>query len=201
MSDEMNTKLLAALRRHQPTRVRVYLGDDEESARDVAVSKGRKRWGAVIAAVNGRGWTRCELMNGKGEVLGYVDNTSAPEEVEELTGRRAGVKSEAEWAVQLALRTGKEMLSHRSEEHKELLKAQGEVLREMTHAMKGLASLYGEQRDAAAEVAALRAEADNGGFDIKGLLEAAPVLIQMAQMARAQANPAPNGKSTRKDEH
>lgn len=200
MSDDtQNTRLLAALRRFQPSKVRVLLGDDDENARDVAVSKGRKRWSAVIGAVTGRAWSRCEFLNGKGEILGYYENTSPADDVEEITGRKAAVKSEAEWAVQLAINTGQKMLAFRAEEHRELLKAQSEVMRELTHAMKGLAALYGEQRDAAAEVASMRAEADNGGgFDIKALLEAGPVLLQMAQMARAQSSSESNGQPKRK---
>jgi hypothetical protein len=187
-TEDMNAKLLRELRRHEPTKVRVYAGDEH---RDVAVPTRRKKWTTVISAINARSWSTCELLNKNGEVLAYVENMSPATDVEELDGRKAGVRSEAEWAVQLAVKTGRDMLAFRSEEHRELLKAQGEVLREMSNAMKGLASLYGEQRDAAADVATMRAEADNRGFDIKGLLEAAPVLIQMAQMARASQS---NGK-------
>lgn len=182
-TEEMNAKLLRELRRHEPARVRVYSGDDH---RDVAVPTRRKKWTTVISAINARTWSSCELLNKNGEVLGYVENTSPAGDVEDLDGKSSKLRSESEWAVQLALKTGAQMLAYRAEEHRELLKAQGEVMREMTNAMKGLAALYGEQRDAAADVAALRAEAEGGGFDIKGLLEAAPLLVQLARTMRAE---------------
>jgi hypothetical protein len=182
-----NEKLLRALKQHQPAKVRVLLGDDDDKGRDVAVSKGRKRWGAVIAAVTGRAWTRVEMLNGKGEILGYCENTNAAEDVEELTGRKASVRSEAEWATTLAVRTAERMLAFRAEEHRELLKAQSDVMRELTGAVKGLSSIYREQAEAAADVAAMRAEADNGG-NLKQLMEAAPAILQALPVLQGMLN-------------
>lgn len=187
MSDVTNEKLLAALKRHQPSKVRVLLGDDDDTGRDVAVSKGRKRWGPVIAAITGRAWSRVEMLNAKGEILGYCENTNAADDPEELTGRKGAVRSEAEWATTLAVRTAERMLAFRAEEHRELLKAQSEVMRELTGAVKGLAVIYREQAEASADVAAMRAEADNGG-DMKQLLEAAPAILQALPVLKEMLN-------------
>lgn len=192
MSDEkMNAKLLVELKRHEPAKIVAYSGDDD--ARPIAVPTRRKRWAAVIAAINARSWSRVELQNKAGEMLACVDNTSPAGDVEELDGRAAKVRSEAEWAVSLALKTGRELLAFRSEEHTVLLRAQGEVVRELTQAMKGLAQIYGEQRDAAVDVAAMRAEADNGG-DVKALLEAAPTILQVLPVLRDMMNGSKGGK-------
>ena len=170
-------KLLSALKKHEPFRVRAYAGDDD--SRDIAVPQRRRRWGAVIEAIDARPWSRVEFLDKSGCVLGYCDNTSPAGDLEDVSDSRTlKMRSDAEWAVQLALKTGRELLAFRDAETTALLKAQGDVVRELTSAMRGLAEIYGEQRDAAADVASMRAEADNGGDVVKQLIEAGPVLLQ-----------------------
>lgn len=188
MDAKTNERLLVLLKRHEPARVRAYTSD--EDFRDIAVPTRRRRWGAVVEAINGRSWTRVEFLNKAGEVLGYCDNTAPAADLEDVSdGRTLKLRSDAEWAVQLALKTGRELLAFRDAEHTALLKAQGDVVRELTGAMRGLATIYGEQRDAAAEVAALRAEAEAGdGVDIKGLIAAAPTILQALPFLRDMMN-------------
>lgn len=184
--DQITNKLLLALKRHCPHVVRAYAGDDD--ARDVAVPQRRRRWSTVIEAIEGRAWTRVELLDKAGRVLGYVENTEAATGVEDFSSSSASAKrSEAEWIVALVVRTNREVLAFRSEEHASLLKAQGDVVRELTSAMRALSQIYGEQRDAAVDAATSRAEAESGG-QLKELLEAAPVIMQALPALRDMLN-------------
>lgn len=176
-------KLLATLKRHNPSKVRAYAGDDDW--RDIAVPTRRKRWGRVIEAIDAKSWTRVELLDKSGAVLAYVDNTSPASELEDVgDGKVSRTRSESEWILNLVIRAQREAMAFRDSEVQALLKAQGDVVRELSRAMQDLSGIYSEQRKAAVETAEIRAAATAGGSEWKELLEAAPQLLQMLPLLR-----------------
>jgi len=182
-------KLLASLKRHTPAKVRAYAGDDD--AREIAVPTRRKRWSQVIEAIEARSWTRVELLDKSGAVLGYVDNIEPARELEDLGDSRASkTRSEAEWIVALVIKAQRDAMTFRDAEVSNLLKAQGDVVRELTSAMHGLSSIYRAQVDAASEVAAMQATAAAGGDggQLRELLEAAPTILQAIPVIRGMLN-------------
>lgn len=176
-------KLLATLKRHNPSKVRAYAGDDD--SRDIAVPTRRKRWSQVIEAVEAKSWTRVELLDKSGAVLAYVDNTSPASELEDVgDGKVSRTRGESEWILNLVIRAQREAMAFRDSEVQALLKAQGDVVRELSRAMQDLSGIYSEQRKAAVETAEIRAAATAGGSEWKELLEAAPQLLQMLPLLR-----------------
>lgn len=185
-TDGTMSKLLAKLRTLAPAKVRAYAGDDDY--RDIAVPTRRKRWSQVVEAIEARSWTRVELLDKGGNVLAYVENAEPAGTVEDISSTVAtGKRAEAEWIVNLVVRAQRDAMTFRDAEVKSLLQAQGDVVREMSQAMHGLASIYREQRDAAANVAEMRATAAAApdGFNMKELTEAIPVLMQALPLLRA----------------
>lgn len=175
--------LLVKLKRFQPHKVRVYAGD--EDYRDVAVPTRRKKWNTVIEAIEGRTWTRVVLLDKAGSELAYIDNTEPARDLEDLdTGKATKLRSESEWIVKLVITAQRDAMTFRDSEVTNLLRAQGDVVREMSQAMKDLSGIYAEQRRASTEAARIQAEAAAGGDGWKELLEAAPQLIQMLPMLR-----------------
>lgn len=184
--DPLSAKLLASLKRHNPSRVRAYAGDDD--ARDIAVPTRRRRWSVVIEAIEARSWTRIEMLDKSGAVLGYVENVEPAREMEDLGdgGRIARTRSEAEWIVALVIKAQRDAMTFRDAEVSNLLRAQGDVVRELTSAMHGLSAIYRAQVDAASDVAAMNAEVAHGGNgQMKELLEAAPVIVQMLPVLKS----------------
>lgn len=170
-------RLLATLKRHNPAKVRAYANDDDY--RDIAVPTRRKRWAQVIEAIDARAWSRVELLDKSNAVIAYVDNTSPATDVEEFALTSGGkTRADAEWIVNLCVRAQREAMAFRDAEVQALLKAQGDVVRELSRAMQELSGIYSEQRRAAVEVAEMRAGAAAGG-EWKELLDAAPQLLQM----------------------
>ena len=185
--DALHAKLLSSLKRQNPARVRAYAGDDD--ARDIAVPTRRRRWSAVIEAIEARTWTRVELLDKSGAVLGYVDNIEPAREIEDLGGdtRASKLRSESEWIVTLVVKAQREAMAFRDAEVPSLLRAQGDVVREMSSAMRDLSAFHREQREAQAEVATLQAIAKQGPErgQVGELLEALPVIMQSLPMLRA----------------
>jgi hypothetical protein len=176
-------KLLATLKRHNPSKVRAYAGDDDH--RDIAVPTRRKRWAQVIEAIEAKSWTRVELLDKSGAVIAYVENTSAASELEDVgEGKVSRTRSESEWILNLVIRAQREAMGFRDAEVQSLLRAQGDVVRELSRAMQELSGIYTEQRKAAVETAEIRAAATAGGSEWKELLEAAPQLLQMLPLLR-----------------
>lgn len=194
--DALTAKLLASLKRHNPARVRAYAGDDD--ARDIAVPQRRRRWSSVIEAIEARSWTRVELLDKSGAVLGYVDNTEPARDLEDLgdVTKTNRTRSDVEWMVGAIVKAQREVLTFRDAEVSALLKAQGDVVREMVTGMRALTEIYREQRDAAAETAALEAAAASGGGTVKELLEAAPVIMQVLPALKSMLNGTPKPKTS-----
>jgi hypothetical protein len=184
----MSERLLAALKRASPAKVRAYTSDDDY--RDVAIPGGRKRWGQVIKVILGSSWSRVELLDKAGAVIDFVDNTGPASELESLddNSRAARSRNDAEWIVTLVIKAQKEAMAYRDSEVQALLQAQGSVVREMSASMTHLATLYRAQVEAASDVATARAQAEAtaaGGDDWKQLIEAMPTILQALPVIRA----------------
>lgn len=169
--------LLSALKKLNPSKVRAIAGDE---VREIAVPERRKRWSQVIEAITAGPWHRCELVNKRGEVLGYVDNTAPAGDMEDLADNKK--RSEVEWVVNTIVRAQREALSYRDSEVRELLQAQGQVVRELAQGMRAISDLYREQVTAARDLGTLQA---SGKDDVlTQLLDAAPELIKVLPLLR-----------------
>lgn len=199
------SKLLATLKRHNPSKVRAFAGDDD--ARDIAVPTRRKKWGQVVEAIEARSWTRVELLDKGGAVLAYVDNVEPARELEDITdnGKSSKTRSDAEWIVALAIKAQRDAMTFRDAEVTNLLRAQGDVVRELTGAMHGLAQIFRAQVDVARETEAMKtaaaaeqaAAAAGNGDGFKELLDALPTLLQALPVIRAMIQPAPQQPTQR----
>jgi hypothetical protein len=200
MKDQTRETLLATLKRHNPHKVRAYNGEDD--ARDVAVPQRRRRWSTVIEAIEAKPWSRVELLDKSGAVLGYCDNEGPSRDVEDLAPSFAGVGGQlllGERIAQLCMSSVARAVSQRDEETKALLAAQRDVVKEMAAAVQALGEVYREQTVAAeqaAEARAVAAAAGEGG-QLKELMEALPMLMQALPLLRGLLGsgeaPAPNG--------
>jgi hypothetical protein len=177
--DAVNDRLLRKLRQLAPHKVRVLDGSD--TARDVAVPHGRKRWSAVLEVIEAMPWVRCELMDKTGAILGYVDNDAAATELEDLASGTPSGAAEKKWFLDTMIKAQREALTWRDKEHTETLAAMREILQVNAHATRELVELFRVQRDVSADIAAMRAAAENGDDmdKIVKILEASPKLMQM----------------------
>ncbi len=176
--ENVTERLLSALKKLNPSKVIAIAGDER---REIAVPERRKRWTQVVEAVLAGPWHRCELVNKRGEVLGYVDNTSPAGDVEDLPDNKK--RSEVEWMVNTIVRAQRDALAYRDSEVQALLQAQGQVVRELSAGVRDIASLYREQAVAARDLGAMQA-AGNGDM-LSQLLEAGPELMKVLPMLRA----------------
>lgn len=175
--------LLGKLRKLNPFKVIVYNGDE---SRVVAVPQRRRRWPQVLEAIESSPWSRVVLQNKSGEDLGYVDGEAVPEEESVAVARSGGgATAEAIAIVELVLKGQRAAMEYRDKELTTLLRAQGEVVRELTSGMRALQEIYRAQVDAAMEVSAMQTEAAMGGGDMQKLLEAAPALIPVIPHLRS----------------
>jgi len=175
--DAVNEKLMRDLRRLAPHVVRVF--DSADEFRDVAVPARRKRWAQVIETIEARPWVRCELRAKGGAVLGYIEH-------EESEGDAAMADAPPEgahmrWYLDMMLRAQTAALQFVAKEHATVLGSVREILEVQTEAMRETIGLMRMQRDAASEIAALKASAnqqDDGLGEIVKLVEASPKLME-----------------------
>lgn len=193
--DTTDAKLLATLKRHNPHAVMAYNGDSDEEGRKIAVPTRRRKWSSVIASIEARPWSRVELLDKAGGVLGYVDNDAGGGDLEDLTDASApGPKATP---VQLGMaiaamcqKASRDALSARESEVRSILEAQAAVMREHTAAVHGLVQALQLTADAREDAANTHAEAmaaaaaQGGGGGFKELLDALPVLLQLAAVAK-----------------
>jgi hypothetical protein len=183
MQEETAKTLLATLRRIGPAKVRAYTSDDE--FRDIAVPTRRKRWTQVLDTLDKLAWSKLELLDSKGALLGQIDNSEPAHELQDLGGGEDKLAPQYSLALrinELMLRSQEKVLSFRDKETTTLLQAQGEVLREMAAGMHTLAGLYREQVKVArenAEVSAATQAAASSSSELQQLLEAAPAILQL----------------------
>jgi len=199
--DPVIPKLLQALRRLAPHLVRVFDGSDEY--RDIAVPTRRKRWSQVIDTIEARPWIRCELRAKGGAVLGYVerDEREPAGELEDITARMPPEAQHMRWYLDMMLRAQTMALTMVNKEHAAMFGAMQGILEVQTQATREIVELMRQQRDAAAELATIRATAtqDDGLEQILKILEASPKLMTqlgpviaglMGSRRIAQAKPA-----------
>jgi hypothetical protein len=97
---DVDTQVLAKLKAARPDRVRAY--DRDGDARDIAVSKGsRKKWHAVQAVLADLAWTRLELLDPKGSLVGVVDRPDDAGDLEDLQPDREVAKASGLLALML----------------------------------------------------------------------------------------------------
>lgn len=204
MQDETAKTLLATFRRIAPASIRAYTSDDE--FKDIAVPTRRRKWAQVLDTIDKLAWSRLELLNPKGALMGTVENSEAPTELQDL-GDGSDMKLSPQFQAALAinslmLKAQEKVLSYRDKETVTLLSAQGEVLREMAAGMREVTALYREQVKVArenAETVAATTAAANDSSEIKQLLEAAPLIVQLLPVLKglltsgAAADVPPNG--------
>jgi len=181
--------LLATLKRFSPAKVRAYSSDDE--FREIAVPTRRRKWQSVISAIEARSWSRVEMLDKSGAVLGYLENAEPAGALEDVgSGGGGGAIKEAERIVALVIRAQRDAMTFRDAEVASLLRAQGDVVREMTAGMRALTAMYQEQVQAAEQVAELRTLAAQGPErgQLTELLEAAPAIMQAMPMLRSLLN-------------
>lgn len=177
------SELLGKLRKLNPHKVVVYNGED---ARVVAVPTRRRRWPAVMEAIESLPWTRCVLQDKSGSDLGYVEG-EAPDDapVELQAGPPGSVEDRAMRygmaVAELAMKAHREALSYRDKELTTILRAQGEVLKDQQGAIRALQSLWQAQVDAATDLATMQAEtaAGNGEFNMKEAMAALPQILPL----------------------
>jgi hypothetical protein len=201
MKDQTRETLLATLKRHNPHKVRAYNGEDD--SRDIAVPQRRRRWASVIEAIEAKPWSRVEMLDKSGAVLGYCDNEGPSRDVEDLAPSFSGIGGQlllGERIAHLCMTSVAKAVAQRDDETKALLAAQRDVVKEMASAVQALGEVYREQTVAAeqaAESRAIAAAAGEGG-QLKELMEALPVLMQALPLLRGllgsgEAAPLPNG--------
>jgi len=177
------TQLLATLKRYAPDKLVAVVGDKERS---IAVPNVRKRWERVLSTLNTLAWSRLEMQDKHGALLHTVDNTEPAGELQELPAGRA---AELQSLLTIVLRAQSEAMKFRDAEVQGLLRAQGDVMREVTASVKALTSLHQEQLQAARELGDIEREqveaAAANGDQMKQLMEALPVLLQALPVLRS----------------
>lgn len=204
---EKESALVLQLRRLDPAAVRVMNGDDEREV--VAVPTRRRKWASVVEAIEARSWSSCVALDKSGKTLGHIENTSGASELQDIGNPvayagLAGQVTLAERIVGIAMAASERTLRHRDAEVAELLKAQGQVVQQMSAGMSALSDVFRAQVEAAqdaadarvemvsaeAQAAAAAASAESGG-DWKQLLEALPIIMQALPMLKQIAGGAP----------
>ena len=164
--------LIAEVKRCAPSKLLVYCGDE---CREVAVPNTRNRYHRVEQVVGAFAWTRVELLDKTGAVVGVVENSDRPASA--LAHVPNAEASRDEMLLNLLIRAQQSALANREAETKEALRASTEIVRVLTDSFKQLAILHREQLIAAVDAAESRAEAESSS-EMSQLLEAAPLLLQ-----------------------
>lgn len=172
----MDDEALNAIKGCNPATVRVYNGDDDH--RDVAVQAVRNRWSRVAKTLAAMPWSKYELLNKKGELVGVVENGALATSVEEIGPSSGGVgqvAGQTRMMMDLMLRAQREALTFRDRETQALLTGVSEVMRVMTTAMQATQQMWQSQVEAAHVLA--QAQAGGDMDQIVKLVEASPKLM------------------------
>lgn len=204
-------KVLDALRAYAPVKVIAYASESEEDAKPIAVPNVRNRWQRITATLDKIPWVKLELLDKTGALLATIENREPAREMEDLPISKA--HAEHALALRIVELVSKErtvaveqVLGNRDSEMKALLAAQASVLKEMSTAMHSLTESYRELAAVKEESAETRAEAElaaqaaSGGFNVKELMEAMPLIMQALPILRGllTGGDAPNGHAKQK---
>jgi hypothetical protein len=178
--DVVGAGLLAKLRSLAPVSVRAYDGAGE--VREIAVPGGRKRWSAVTATIEARPWTRVDLLDKAGRVLGHHDNDAPPEGIEDISTPPSMLQPK--WFLELVLRAQDVALGHRQKEFTAILNGVHQILALQAGMMTEQIEWMRSQRDEAVEMERSRAAVapvtgeDDGLGEMLKLIEASPKLME-----------------------
>lgn len=168
--------LINEIKKCAPVKLSVYCGDD--SPREVAVPNTRNRYHRVEQVVGAFAWTRVELLDKSGSIIGVVENSDRAQSSLAIAPAFDAECARDERILNVMLRAQQVALSHRESETKEALRASTEIVRTLTDSFKQLAMLHREQLSAAVEAAESRIEAQTSS-EMSQLLEAAPQILQV----------------------
>jgi hypothetical protein len=175
-------KLEATLKRHNPSRVVVYTSDDDGT--QISIPGGRnRRWKHVTATIETRfksTWSRVEMLDKGGALLGTCENTAPADDLEDLVASGKSVPAQVERLLAIVLKAQRDALAMRNDENQAMLRAFPEVVRELTTSVKSLSAVHQAQRDAERELAKLQLEAaaTPEPDQLQQILEAVPVIAQ-----------------------
>lgn len=141
MNPTVDQQFSAAARRHGDAVYHVRVFQNDDAIRDLPVLRKKKRWDAVRLVLDKLAWTSIEMLDkGKG-TLARIDNEGPAEHVEDITGAQA---TREDRLLNLLLRAQREALTFRDAETTAALKANVDVMREMSTSVATLAGLYRE---------------------------------------------------------
>ena len=184
----------AALIKLGPVRVQPYRGD--EKLREIPVPTGKKRWQAVLTVVSKLDWTRCELLDRSGGLIGLVEaqeREQAPS-LGELDGREAQL-------LAILIKAQQSALANRTAETQAALTACTTAVRMLTEAVGALANVQRMTLDVQAQAYQAAAQiqqpgpegSEEGGMMSTKLLEQMAPMILAKLLAPGAPAPAPNG--------
>lgn len=203
MSETTRQRLLGALKKHAPARLRATLTDD--TVKDIAVSRGRVKWAPVVELLGDLAWSRVELLDAKGGLLSVVDNDAPATDLETVGGASSGSTRAAEVGhlLGLMLRAQDMALQRHTEALKPTLEALRTTVKDLTEqAMTWRKEAQRADARADARVDAMAAQLhkliaakeegdEKSWMDAIGeLSRAAPALFQLAGAAGLLPKPA-----------
>lgn len=170
----MDPETLTKIKGVNPAIVRVYNGDDDY--RDVTVQAVRNRWSRLANTLASLPWSKYELLDKKGGLVGIVENGAAAGDLEDIgQSPTGGLALQTRLNLELMLRAQREALTYRDKEVTAMLVGMKDVLTVMTQAMSATQAMYQSQVEAAHVIAQA-----NAGGDIEQivkLVEASPKLL------------------------
>jgi len=167
----MEETIRAALIKHKPEKVCVFLG--EELHRTIAVPKRKQRWAAVLDVLEPMEWTTIELRTAKDEILSVL-----VAEREAVGGSAAETTDRDERLLKLLIAAQREALTYREREASAALNACVTVMRQMTDAVAALSNMHELQLNSLRRAASELPEGKDGQLASAKLLEmVAPQLL------------------------
>lgn len=146
-----------ALMKHKPADVWLYMSDEKEPTRKIAVPAKKHRWEAAAQVIVKLQWDRLELRDRSGNILGVV-SAAADEPEPELAAAPPGPAPNDERLLRLMLQAQESALKNRSQETQQALNASVGIVEKMAVLVGQLVELTQVQIDAT-RVAVQRAQA------------------------------------------
>lgn len=193
----------AELVRHMPHRVRAYRG--EVLLNEVPVPPGRKRWAAVLAVIARIDWTRLELVDRSGGLLGICERAEGMVADDDQGDDGAIAKEASQHAardarlLELMLRAQQVALDNRQTETQVAINACTSSVRILTDAVAALAQVHRMTLDtqARAFAAAVESETPEALESNKMFAQMAPMILgrMLAPSPPPVVESKPNGSS------